>query len=124
MNLKANRLLGVLVLGVGALLGLLWLLDEGAPARAAPAAELRVCPGACAYTSVQAAVDDASDGDVIKVAAGSYTEINLRGGITQVVYVSKTVTLRGGYAPPNWDAHNRDANPTVLNAQGLSLIHI
>jgi uncharacterized repeat protein (TIGR01451 family) len=52
------------------------------------------------YTTVQEAVDTACDGDVIKVAAGTYTGVNVRprgdssatGVVTQVVYISKTVT--------------------------------
>jgi len=40
---------------------------------------------------VQAAVDAASEGDVIKVAAGAYTGVSARAGVTQTVYVSKGV---------------------------------
>jgi len=32
-------------------------------------------------------VDAAGDGDIIKVAAGTYTDVHRRAGITQVVYV-------------------------------------
>jgi hypothetical protein len=42
-------------------------------------------------------VDAASSGDEIRVATGTYTDIHQRAGITQVVYITKTVTVRGGY---------------------------
>jgi hypothetical protein len=86
----------------------------------APTAELQVCPAGCPYTSVQAAVDAAAPGSVLKVAAGTYTDLHARDGFTQVVYISKTVTLQGGYTTANGfaDPPNPDANPTILDAQG------
>ena len=83
-----------------------------------PAAELHVCPSGCAYSSVQTAVDAAGAGDVIKVAAGDYTDIHVRNGITQVVYISETVTIQGGYTTTNWMTPDPTANPTTLDAQG------
>ncbi len=71
------------------------------------------------YTAVQAAVDAADDPeDVIKVAAGTYTGVNHYGGLAQVVYISKTVAVRGGYTTTNWTASDPDANRTTLDAQG------
>jgi hypothetical protein len=63
-------------------------------------------------------VDDASDEDVIKVAAGHYTDLHQRDGITQVVYISKSVTIQGGYTTTNWTTFDPAANPTTLDAQG------
>jgi pectin methylesterase-like acyl-CoA thioesterase len=96
--MRSKRLLTALVFGVGLIIALLWLLNgssTGLPA--ARAADLHVCPTGCAYSSVQAAVDAASAGDVIKVATGTYTDVSTRAGVTQVVYIDKGVTIRGGY---------------------------
>ena len=39
--------------------------------------------------------------------------------MTQVVYISKTVTVRGGYTIDNWTTSDPENNPTTLDAQGL-----
>jgi len=70
------------------------------------------------YATVQAAVDDStSPSDVVKVA-GRCTTPNTHGGLAQVVYISKTVTVRGGYTTTNWTTSDPAANPTTLDAQG------
>ena len=104
------------------------LAGELSPARAAAAAELHVCPSGCAYSTVQAAVDAASPGDVIKVAAGTYTGVESRlappgylsgpANIEQVVYLNKTLTIQGGYTSSDWTTPDPGANPTLLDAQG------
>ncbi|MCP4166700.1 MAG: hypothetical protein GY759_12515 [Chloroflexi bacterium] len=77
------------------------------------------CNGATpCYAAIQAAVDAANTGDLIKVAAGSYTDMHMRKGISQTVYISKTVTLQGGYVPDDWLTPAPDVNPTLLDAQG------
>jgi parallel beta-helix repeat protein len=70
--------------------------------------------------TVQHAVDVATEGDVIKVAAGVYSDVNTYGGQAQVVYISKTVTVRGGYTTTTDFADPPDpgANPTTLDARG------
>jgi len=70
------------------------------------------------YTTVQAAVDAATTGDEIRVAAGVYTGVSAREGVTQVVYISKTVTVQGGYTTAYTDPPDPAFNPTVLNAAG------
>jgi hypothetical protein len=74
---------------------------------------------------VQHAVDVAQPGGEILVATGTFTGVNARtrndvlatGLVTQLVYISKTVTMRGGYSIDfsSWDPI---ANPTTLDAQG------
>jgi parallel beta-helix repeat protein len=66
--------------------------------------------------TVQHAVDEADPGDEIHVASGVYTDVQARSGITQVVYINKTVTVRGGYTTANWAASDPEANPTTLDA--------
>ncbi len=90
---------------------------DGAHAASSPLAEIHVCPSSCTYSSIQSAVDAAKDGDVIKVAQGTYTDVHIREGITQVVYLSKTITLRGGYPGTDWDTSDPVAYPTILDAQ-------
>ena len=116
--MKSNRLLITLVLGVGLTVALLWLLSgPGTGLPAVHAADLHVCPSGCAYSSIQAAVDAASDGDVIKVATGTYTGVSARAGVTQVVYINKSVTIRGGYTTAFTEPPSPEANPTTLDAQ-------
>lgn len=96
---------------------------------------LTVCPVGppdCDYAVVQDAVDAAAEGDVIKMATGIYTGVEGRpvpagylnpppsGVITQVVYISKTLTVRGGYTTTNDFADPPDpvAFPTTLDAEG------
>ena len=71
------------------------------------AADITVCTeGSCNYTSIQEAVDAANDSDVIKVAAGTYTGVSTREGVTQVVYIDKSVTIRGGYTTDFIEPHD------------------
>ncbi len=67
-------------------------------------------------------MDAASAGDEIRVAAGIYTGVNNQGGLAQVVYINKTVTIRGGYTAANWTTPDPEANPTTLDAQGLGRV--
>ncbi len=86
-----------------------------------PAGILTVCPDGpptCDYAIIQDAVDAAGDGDVIKVATGVYTSVNNCGGLAQVVYISKTMTIRGGYTSDYTDPPDPAINPTTLDPQG------
>lgn len=109
-----------LALGFSAVLAALWLLGSPSSTHAAPTTELRVCPAGpptCDYATVQAAVDAAEPGDTIKVAQGVYTSVDVRGGITQVLYISKSVRVEGGYTASNWAAPDPTSHPTRLDAR-------
>jgi len=67
------------------------------------------------FTSVQAAVEAAGGGETIRVATGLYTDVHQRGGVTQLVYVDRTLTLRGGYSP-DFSAWDATVYPTILDA--------
>lgn len=70
------------------------------------------------YTSVQEAVDASTQAsDVVKVA-GTCTGVSMRAGVTQTVYLSKTLTLQGGYTTTNWTTPDPVAHPTTLDAGG------
>ena len=118
-------LLTTLGLGLGLTLALLWALGGPPVARAQPPWGRGVAPGGnCGpsppgpcYASVQAAVDAAGTGDEILIASGVYTGVQARAGVTQVVIITKTLTLRGGYTTTNWTTPDPVANPTTLDAE-------
>jgi uncharacterized repeat protein (TIGR01451 family) len=142
--MKTRHLLIPAVLGVGLVLALLWVLASTFPdtvlaaesaARVAGRSRpldrrslsqggvITVCVNAaCDFSSIQAAVEVASPGTVIKVAGGVYSDVHARGTtgdvITQVVYVGKNLTLRGGYTTTNWASSDPIANPTILDGRG------
>ena len=93
---------------------------------------LYVAPGAeCGevepcYAKIQQAVDAAMPFDSIKVASGNYTDISIRprddytttGVVTQVVYLTKSLSILGGYTPDNWNTPDPESNVSKLDAQG------
>jgi parallel beta-helix repeat protein len=106
-----------------AVLTALFLARGDFPAQAQGPTTRYVAPGgncggaAPCYSAVQAAVDAARPRDEIRVAAGTYTGVNNYGSLRQVVYINKSVTIRGGYTITRWDTPNPTANPTTLDAQ-------
>lgn len=102
------------------LLGLMTYLHTETVHAAGPHHVAPSCAGVPApcYTTVQAAVDAADPGDVIMVAAGTYTGVTSRAGVTQTVYISKSVTIRGGYTTAFTEPPDPQTNPTTLDAQG------
>jgi hypothetical protein len=71
------------------------------------------------YASIQAAVDASGfSNDEIRVAQGTYSGVTSRSGVTQSVYLTKSVTIRGGYATGNWDTPDPSTQPSILDAEG------
>lgn len=68
------------------------------------------------YTGVQAAIDAASYITSEVQVAGSCLNVETRNGHTQIVYLDKSLTLRGGYSQDfaSWDP---DVYPAVLDAR-------
>jgi uncharacterized repeat protein (TIGR01451 family) len=69
------------------------------------------------FSSVQAAVDAAGSGDRVWIAQGEYAGASSRAGVSQVVYISKALTLRGGYST-DFSVRDPAGMPTVIDAQG------
>ena len=74
--------------------------------------------------TVQRAVDWADDGDEIRVLSvptpisACVPALNHDYWlVTQVVYISKTMTIRGRYTTTNWTMPDGQNNPTTLDAQ-------
>ena len=70
--------------------------------------------GAC-YASIQTAVYNATNGDEIRVAQGTYTGSGVQ---VEVVLVNRSVTVRGGYTTTNWHARYPITQPTTLDGEG------
>jgi hypothetical protein len=125
--MKHKNLLKVFLVWVMALAGtaaLLFLLRGPAPAHAdSPhhvASDCTGVPTPC-HTTIQAAVDAADPGDEIRVEQGHYTGVHLRAGALQVVYISKTVTIRGGY-DNGFQQSFPLTQPTVVDAEGTGRV--
>ena len=123
MNNRFTSMGIVMLLGVGlALVLAAGVMGSGIM----PAATVRYVAlgGTCGgttpcYATIQAAVDAATAGNEIRIAAGTYTGVSSRGGLKQVIFVDKGLTLRGGFTTANWATPNPAANLTTVDAQGL-----
>jgi parallel beta-helix repeat protein len=136
--MRTRSLAVTVVVAVGLLALSLWLLGGSSRSMslAAPVTHT-VCPAgppACDYSSPQAAVDGAAQGDVILVAEGTYRGVSARavpfnydfpppgGVVTQVLYVNKAVTIQGGYVVGQWTRADPAAHPAILDAQGMGRV--
>lgn len=73
------------------------------------------CNTSACYSAIQDAIDAASDGDIIKIAAGSY-----KGSAESVISLEKSITLQGGYLETDWSTADPRANPTIIEASNNS----
>jgi parallel beta-helix repeat protein len=139
-NKRFAALSFTVALALAAVVALLWLLGSRVALAQSGTGVIRVAttgndtPGcgsqAIPCQTVQYAVDQAQAGEEVRVASGLYTGVQGRpapseylnppasGVITQVVYISKTVTIRGGYTSAFTDPPDPETNPTTLDAQG------
>lgn len=78
-----------------------WCSDATCTAFAGPVTNITQHKG---YVTIQAAIDDASDGDVIEAGTGTYTEsLNINKGVTlRAVDLIETVVLSDTAAPGVW----------------------
>jgi hypothetical protein len=132
-NARVLRLGLALTFGLSLLLGLLLTMGTAHTSEVGPAQGSAIryvapvptgndsgndCTASSApCATIQHAVDEAGPGDEIRVATGIYTDVQARDGVTQVVYISKTVTVRGGYTTTDWSTSNPISYPTTLDAQ-------
>jgi pectin methylesterase-like acyl-CoA thioesterase len=86
----------------------------------APGGECGV-PSPC-YSRVQEAVNAATAGEEIRVAAGIYTDVVGVSNLTQTVFIDKNLTLRGGYVITDWETSRPIDRPTILDPQGLGRV--
>ena len=64
------------------------------------------------YTTIQDAVNSASDGDTIKVAQGTY-----RSQEAYIVFIDKPLTVSGGYSIMDWINPHPRSQPSILDAE-------
>ncbi|MBN1872743.1 MAG: hypothetical protein JXA33_00815, partial [Anaerolineae bacterium] len=123
----SERILTVLVLSIMMLLTLVWPLSSITAAATYYVAPNANCGSATpCYAMLQTAIDAAQPGDEIRVAQGVYTsttafEYNLGGWtqtITQVMFIDKSLTLRGGYTITDWTTTQPISYPTIINPEG------
>ncbi len=71
--------------------------------------------------AVQQAIDAASPGATIKIAGDCFGAF-VRVGLTQTAYISKPLTLIGGYTTSDWTTSNPIANPTLLDGNSAGRV--
>jgi hypothetical protein len=130
MNTQRTMLLVVLAMLLAATVGVVWsVLPRTISANSTT---LYVAPppagndsSACSLSqpcaTVQHAVDVVPSGGQVLVATGDYNGVNTQGGMVQVVYIAKSVSVQGGYSADfaTWDPV---AFPTTLDAEGAGRV--
>lgn len=115
---QSNWRVRVVWLGVTAGLAMLFLALTIWGMQSVQAANRDVCP-TCTYMTIQAAIEAANDGDVIRVVQGTYTGTMTVSGpstaFTATVVITKSLTLLGGF---NADFSQRDPQVYTTTIDG------
>jgi threonine dehydrogenase-like Zn-dependent dehydrogenase len=72
--------------------------------------------GTTVFATVQEAANAAGPGATVKVA-GLCAGVDTFDSLFQTLYITKSLTLRGGYTGTNWFVSDPVANPTTLDAR-------
>ncbi|MEJ5312031.1 MAG: right-handed parallel beta-helix repeat-containing protein [Anaerolineae bacterium] len=127
--MRIRKLLLTLIMSIVLLWALAWSLAASATALTtiryvAPGGNCGAGITPC-YATLQAAINAAVAGDEVRVAQGVYVDVTtvpypLDGSptITQAMFITKTLTVRGGYTLTNWTTAEPANYPTVINPQG------
>ncbi|HXF63919.1 MAG TPA: right-handed parallel beta-helix repeat-containing protein, partial [Caldilineaceae bacterium] len=73
------------------------------------------------FNKVQLAIDAAQPGDEVRIS-GACAGAEVRAGLSQLAYINKNITVRGGYTPTNWLVSYPLTQPTFLDAMGLGRV--
>jgi len=126
--MRILNLLTTLTLSLAVLLLLAWAV--ALPTTAASGTRYVARGGEChgpapCYATLQAAIDAAAPGDELRVAQGVYTDVTVREynltypqTVTQVMFIDKSLTVRGGYTTTDWETAQPITYPTVIDPQG------
>ncbi|HEX9921632.1 MAG TPA: choice-of-anchor Q domain-containing protein, partial [Anaerolineae bacterium] len=74
-------------------------------------------------SAVQMAVNAANAGDLLKVA-GTCRGVTLTNSIRQTAYITKSLTMQGGYTSTDWTVSDPDTQPTTLDADRLGRVAV
>ncbi|MEJ2737747.1 MAG: hypothetical protein P8189_30035 [Anaerolineae bacterium] len=143
---KIRPLMAVLAVGLGLALalviGLFLAPVDPAQAQIVLYVDDDTCPATGSgsqgdpFCRIQDAVDAAGEDYQVRVAGGTYTgvqEVTIEQWegpytYTQVVVITKSLTLQGGYSPADWYTPDPVANETIIDAQrqgrGISIVGI
>lgn len=103
-----SKKISILLAIVGGLLLLITLVSPSG----VEAADYTVCPEGCLYTSIQAAVDSAAEGDTIQIGPGAYAE-------HVTIQKSLALHLNGAVLGPGSPAFTVDSDDITIKGPGV-----
>lgn len=107
------------------IIGIVYVITITKNASASTENYLTVCQDSlptCEYSTIQDAIDSANENDVIKIATGTYTESRMVGDLRQVAYISKSLSIIGGYTNSFTEPSNPDNNLTILDGEDMGRV--